>query len=271
MKRKKIVITGSNGFIGTHLVSLLDSREVDIVTFDKARHDVTSPETLKDLLTEANVVVHLLGANRDTNDNLLRVNTLGTVGLLEGIRNYSPEVKLIFASSFQVYWPNSFYGITKRLAEEVIEYFVRTTPMRATILRISNIYGPGGKPFYNSVIATYAHLIAQSKPLTIHGDGQQKRDYIFVGDVVEAIKKAMDNTQSDKLEYVDICSGVGTTLNEIIQTMEKIRGKSIEKQHEPTKAPQEVYRPRNYDKAEQILGWEPNVSLEEGLRKTLNS
>lgn len=264
-----IVVTGSTGFVGKHLVAALHTQKAGVRELIRTKHDVFRPETLKDLLIGADAVVHLLGVNRDTDGNLLRGNTLGTVGVLQAMASYAPKATLVFASSFQIYWENSFYGLTKHLAEEAIEYFVRTVGMRATILRISNIYGPGGKPFYNSVIATFTHLVREGKPLVIHGDGEQKRDYIYVADVVEALEKAIYNTKGDRLEYVDICSGVGVTLNNIVQTMEHIVGRKIIKQHEPLKTPQEGYEQRNYDKAKKLLGWEPKTSLKEGLQRTL--
>lgn len=264
-----IVVTGSKGFVGGHLVAALKRRVVVVRELDKTRHDVFRPETLHDLVRGADVVVHLLGANRDSDATLLRANMLGTVGVLRAMATCAPKATFIFASSFQVYWENSFYGLTKRLAEEAIEYFVRTTPMRAHILRISNIYGPGGKPFYNSVIATFAHLANEGKPLVIHGDGEQRRDYIYVGDVVAALGKAIYNTEGQRLEYVDICSGVGTTLNEIIRVMERVSGKTIKRQYEPLPEAQETYKPRNFDKAMRVLGWKPTVSFEEGIKKTL--
>ncbi len=264
-----IVATGSKGFIGGHLVSALKKKSVAVRELDKTRHDVFRPETMSDLMKGADVVVHLLGANRDSDATLLRTNTLGTVGVLQAMASYAPNAKLIFASSFQVYWENSFYGLTKHLAEEAIEYFVRTTPLRAHILRISNIYGPGGKPFYNSVIATFAHLVREGKPLRVTGDGEQRRDYIFVEDVVAAIEKAIYNTEGERLEYFDICSGVGTTLSEIIGIMERINGKKIKKQYEPLTAAQVEYEPRTGSYAKRMLGWEPTVTLEEGIRRTL--
>lgn len=264
-----IVVTGSAGFVGKHLVAALRKQNVEVRELNRTKHDVFRPETLRDLMEGADVVVHLLGANRDRDATLLRANTLGTVGVLQSMASCVPNATFIFASSFQVYWENSFYGLTKRLAEEAIEYFVRTTPMRARILRISNIYGPGGKPFYNSVIATFAHLVREGKPLVIHGDGKQKRDYIYVGDVVEAIEKAIYNTKGERLASVDICSGVGTTLNEIIAIMERVGGKAIKKQYEPLTA-QEEYEPRNFDNAKRMLGWKPTVSLEEGVRRTVH-
>ena len=264
----KIGITGANGFIGSHLVKRLSHGKIPYEIFDSTKHDLLKPETLKDFVSTCDTIIHLAAKNRDTNANIINTNTLGTAGLLEAITTYSPKKKIIFLSSFQVY-SNSLYGLSKKLAEEIIEFYSKDKGLNAIILRASNVYGPGCKPFYNSVIATFVHLIKKHETLKVNGDGSQKRDYIYVDDVVEAILKAQQTKQKGKIQCFDICSGKLTTLREIIMTLEKISGKKIEVEFKTAAAREEKMEERNFKDAKEHLSWSPKIELEEGLRKTL--
>src|SRR6266404_193061 len=185
--KNKIAITGAEGFIGSYLKKRLQQENIPFREFDRKKYSLDRPESMKDFLIDIDIVVHLAGANRDTPINILKTNAIDTGGLLQAMSLYAPASRIIFASSFWVYSNNSLYGLSKKMAEEIIEYYARTTSLRGTILRISNVYGPGGKPFYNSVIATFAHLIKNKEKISIIGDGSDMRDYIYVGDVIEAI------------------------------------------------------------------------------------
>lgn len=268
MKKLKVAITGWNGFLGAYLPKSLKGEKVDIVCFDSKKNDLFAPETLKSFLENADIVVHLAGANRDTDYNLFRINTLGTVGLLEGMAKYSPKAKIIFSSSLQAYDEKSAYGLSKKLAEDAIRNFSEIYKVNSIILRIANIYGKGGKPFYNSVIATFLHLIGKNKTIEINGTGEQKRDYIYVEDVVSAIKKAVYSKSLKNCEVFDICSGKMISLNEIIKIFERLLSRKIEIKYNNKKAVGKELK-GSYVKAKKYLMWVPKTSLEDGLRKIL--
>src|SRR3989344_3215110 len=192
MTKINVAVTGADGFLGRHVVEKL-KKESNIVLFlfDRSKQSLFRVNSLRQFLNKKDVIIHLAAVNRDNNSNLIKVNCLGILGLLEGICKYSPNAKLIFSSSFQVYEKESMYGLSKKFAEELIEYYSKKNNIKSIILRIANIYGSGGKPFYNSAIATFVYQIKTGKPLIINGDGKQKRDYIHVTDVVDAIMKCI--------------------------------------------------------------------------------
>lgn len=266
-----IAVTGADGFIGKAVVNHLKKTEgVDLTTLDRAVHNLLEPESLNGLVENQDVIIHLAGANKGTNHELIQTNTLGTLSLLEAIVKYAPQVKLVFASTFQVYLPQSLYGLSKKFAEDLLVQYGLTQKLQSTILRLSNVYGPGGKPFYNSVVSTFAHQIKQGESLKINGDGSQERDYIFVDDVADAFAKAVLYKQEVPTEIIDICSKVSTSLNQIIKIMEEISGKKVKVVYNSAVAEKPwPTKDKNFTKAKELLGWEPKTSLEQGLAQIM--
>lgn len=201
-----IVITGATGFLGKHLVEELRTKNLKYSIFDRKKHNLLKPDTLADLIKDKDIIIHLAGINIGTHHKIMSVNVLGTLMLLEAMVKYAPHSKIIFASTFQVYLQDSLYGLSKKFAEDIIKYYVSMHKIKASILRLTNIYGPGCKPFYNSVIATFIDEIKHNKPIFIYGDDTRKRDYLYVEDAVDAIVKAVFFDPTG-IEYFDICSG----------------------------------------------------------------
>lgn len=265
----KISITGSKGFLGSHLVRYLKHKNFGVSELSD-KEDLFIPDSLENFVKGSDAVVHLAGLNRDTDYNMFRVNTIGTASLLDAIKNYSPNTKVIFASSYQIYSQNNSYSKSKELAEEIIEFNSKNFGINSIILRISNMFGPGGRPFYNSVIATFINLIENKKPLRINGDGNQRRDFIFVGDVVSAIDKCINYKQSKSLGVFDICSSHLTSINELIQIFEEIKGQKLEVKYSGEKIPSEKEIIISNKRTRIILNWIPK-EIKEGLRETLNN
>lgn len=264
----KVAITGGQGFLGKVVLKKLKAKKISYSILDKKKHDLFDPKTLKNLVQGKDVIIHLAGVSRAENIEIGKTNIIGTLSLLEAISRYAPKARVIFSSSFQVYLKDSLYGLSKKSSEELISHYVNKMGLRATILRISNIYGPGGKPFYNSVIATLNHLIKTGQPLRINGDGSQTRDFIFVEDVADAIVKAVLIKKQKPIEIFDICSGKETALNEVLQLIKELSGKNFEVEYNrkiketpwPTKG-------KNFKLAKEILKWQPVTSLRKGLKK----
>lgn len=272
MRKIKIAITGAYGFLGTYLVRCLKRRnDLELVLFDKNKNNLFNGASLKSFLKEADIVVHLAGANRDSDFNLVKTNLLGTVGLLEGIIRYSPKAKIIFSSSFQTYDEKSPYGLSKKLAEDAIFSFSRIYGVKSIILRISNIYGKDGKPFYNSVIATFAYLTKNKKPIVVNGTGEQKRDYIYIEDVADAITKAILYNPARLCEYFDICSGELTSLNQIVRLLRQIcHSKEVKIDYNKNYEENQEEVKRSYLKAKDHLSWQPRLGIKEGLMRILS-
>jgi UDP-2-acetamido-2,6-beta-L-arabino-hexul-4-ose reductase len=266
----KIAITGAYGFLGSYTTDLLLKDGHEINCFDRQKHSLESASSLSGFLKNAEIVIHLAGSNRADPETLLRVNTLGTQVLLSAIETYCPRARLIFASSFQVYARHSVYALSKLFAEELIGYAARENNLFSIILRFANLYGPGGKPNYNSVIATFADRIKRNLPLEINNDGSQKRDYLFVTDAAEAIKKAINYKQEDVCEIFDICSGTNISLNKVIATFRKHCSHDINITYRQNVRQSEWSIPkRSYREAEEKLHWVPRVSFDEGIRRMI--
>src|SRR3989344_2119838 len=266
----KVAITGAEGFLGKAIVEKLKSRKIDFNVFNFEKHNLLKPTSLKSLVSGRDVILHLAALNRGENMDLCKVNILGTLSLLEAASKYAPTSKIIFASSFQVYLNDSIYGLTKKTSEDLILNYVKKSGLKAIILRLSNVYGPGGRPFYNSVIATFVHLIKTGQTLKINGDGSAKRDFIYVDDVAKAFIKAAI-TDVKKTEIIDICSGKEVSLNQVLKTLKKASRKKVEIMY--NEAVGEKPWPtthKNNKLAKKLLNWEPTTNLEKGLTATIN-
>lgn len=269
MGKIKIAVTGSNGFLGKYLIDALRQKEdLKLVLFDKTKNSLFNCSTLESFLTGVSTVIHLAGANRDSDFNLIKINTLGTMGLLKGMLTYAPNAKLIFSSSFQAKG-KSIYGLSKAYAEKSIEQVCSESSIKGIILRISNIYGKGAKPFYNSAIATFINQIREGKRLLINGDGNQKRDYVYVQDAVDAIVKSISFNPSSTSEHFDICSGEMTSINDIIEILKKLFSQKIEVEYNKKSLVREEEFTGSPSKAKKSLSWIPRISMEEGLRQTV--
>lgn len=266
-----IGITGGTGFIGRHLISELERRKMPYELLNRKTNSLFKPNTLKEFVSSKDVIIHLAGVNVGSSEEAVSVNVLGTLGLLDAVVKFSSRTRIIFSSSFQTYVKNSIYGLSKGLAEELIRYYSDNHFIRSTILRITNVYGPNCKPFYNSVIATFAYQIAHDKQIIINGSGNQRRDYLYITDVIDAIIKTMEYKQNVKSEYIDICSGKQISLRELLEIFKKIFKKEIDVQYNDKKKEDFWNIPNNYDKAKQLLGWKPKIDIEEGLTNVMGS
>lgn len=262
----KVAITGGKGFVGKHLVRLLRSKNISYSIFDRSKHDLYKPETLKDFLLGKEAVVHLAAVNKDDDfANILRVNILGTKGILDAMLDFAPSAKLIFASSFQVYLRDSIYGASKKVAEELITDYNRKFGLQSIILRITNMYGSGCRPFYNSALTTFFYQINHGEPITINGDGTQRRDYLHVEDGAAAIYKALQYRQTDTVTKVDICTGRLTSLNQIVKILKKITGKNVTVSYKKSMKADDWNLRKDYAETKRLLNWEPDINIEDGL------
>lgn len=280
-----IAITGSSGFIGRHLLTKLDSLNIKYTVLDRKKCNLLDSKSLRNFVLNKEVVVHLAGANRDTDFNLVKVNTLGTMGLLEAMTQYGKKgAKIVLASSFQVYkpiltqdfidekvlpLPASTYSFSKLFAEQLVAHYNQRHGLKGVVFRMANVYGPGGKPFYNSVIATFVHLIKSGRPITIHGNGSQARDFIFVGDAVRAFLKAIDY-ELDGIEVFNICSGKLFSLKEIVGLLQQLMGnKKLKVSYEKAKEERLEFIKGDNSRAKKLLNWSPQVNFKAGLERTL--
>ena len=186
MYRKKILITGANGFIGQNLIlRLSEQNDYEVLTFVNG----DGPEKLEIAVAQSDIIIHLAGKNRSNNiDDFNNVNINLTETLCKFIENTKRDIPLIFASSVQAEHDN-VYGQSKLGAEQVIEAFVYRTNNSTVIYRLPGIFGKFSKHNYNSVVATFCHNIARSLPITINN-----ADFIlelsYIDDLVDELLEA---------------------------------------------------------------------------------
>lgn len=273
-KAAGIGITGADGFVAAYLKKKLDAErlpyeEIDLKTYQE--------QGFSDFVKGKDYIFHLAGVNRTDDEKGYEKGNVGlTVELIDAVKKHGKKgCRIIFSSSIQVYGD----------AEGIIDETIPTRPLWAysktkldaenaiidsglpyVVLRISNVYGPGGRPFYNSVIATFIHLLKEGKPITINGSGQQTRDYIFVDDVASAMVLSMDI--SDGIYIVS--TGKLTSLNEIVRVLQDLSGKKIEVDRTYAEDAAENIAKAVFDNSKLVsAGWQPSYNILEGLKRCL--
>ena len=154
----KVGITGQNGFIGSHLYNLLGTKElIDRIPFNRSYFE--NSESLISFVKKCDVIVHIAAMNRHENQQFIYDTNVNLVKLLIGACEESESTpKIIFSSSLQEERDN-LYGKSKRDGRELLENWARKANSKVSSLIIPNVFGPFGKPFYNSVVATFCHQV----------------------------------------------------------------------------------------------------------------
>lgn len=264
----KILVTGSSGFVGTHLCNLLEE-EHEIVKFDlKEGKDIRKIEMLNVSMRGVDSVIHLAALvvgpeSWEKPRAYFETNGMGTLNVvLSAIEN---QVKrIIVTSSAAIYGgPLNPYGASKKWAESVAETYKNR--IETFVVRPFNIYGKGQNPAYGYAIHSFANGIKKDGKITIFGDGNQTRDFISVKDITESMKYML----SSKIvpdEPVDLGTGREITINDLANLEAKILGKDTqinytEKREEPYKSLADTEGLKN-------IGIDASkfVGLEEGLR-----
>ncbi|MCB9366164.1 MAG: NAD-dependent epimerase/dehydratase family protein [Calditrichaeota bacterium] len=162
--------------------------------------------------------------------------------------------------------PECAYGISKHTVEHYLELYRILYDLRYTVLRYPNVYGPRQSPHGEAgVIAIFAGLFLEGKVPTIYGDGEQLRDYVFVSDVVKANLQALEAGDG---EILNIGSSVGTSVNTLFRELAELANCADSPNYAPPRTGEIRATYLDASRAATILGWKPEVSLSEGLRKT---
>lgn len=282
---KKIIVTGGAGFIGSHLIKALKSLGHKVEIIDLAydpKTDIRNLEWIKPLFIGAEYVFHLAAVpsvqfSLEYPNGTDLVNLNGTVNVLISAKEAGVK-RVIFSSSAAVYgnqeklpvneeasvYPMSPYALQKFGSEEYLKLFARISNLETVSLRYFNIYGEGqdASGDYASVIPKFIEKRKLGEPLPIIGDGLNTRDFVNVSDVVSANILAMESKKVGKGEVINIASGVPTSVKRIAELV----GGSIE--HLPSRI--EIKDSvADISLAKNILNWEPEVTIEEGIKKLL--
>jgi len=296
----KVVVTGGAGFIGSHLVESLLCQGIEVSIIDNLvsgqsyishplavfhHMDIRSRDAKDVIVHEKPDVVFHLAAQTDVQKSLqdpqydAQVNICGTINLLEACREAQVR-KLIFTSTSAVYGdlhkeriseedpvaPISYYGLSKLAAESYIHLFHQLYGISYTILRFSNVYGPGQiAKGEGGVVAVFLDRIHAKKQLNIHGDGEQTRDFIYVKDVIRAIQAAAERGDE---EIIQVSSSRKTSINQLVSMLFRIHGVATEIIHTPTNKGDVKHSCLDNRKAYELLQWQPLVDLSDGLAAT---
>jgi UDP-glucose 4-epimerase len=258
--------------------------------------DIRSPEAARIIKTGGfDVLVHL-AAQMDVRKSVAdpafdaSVNIVGMLNLVEAVRASSrPQgCRIVFSSTGGVLYgdfvtppnaetfekdPESPYAISKLSAEYYLAYYGRVHGLEAVSLRFGNVYGPRQDPHGEAgVVAIFCGRILEGRPLTIFGDGKQTRDYVYVSDVARATFLAATATLPPKEKLnargFNIGTGVGTSVNEIAETLLRVSGAAAPVEYAPPRPGEQQHSFLDARKAAKLLGWTPSVSLEQGLRSS---
>lgn len=298
----KILVTGGAGFIGSNLVDAYIKEGHEVIVVDDLstgklknlnpearfyRLDIQDPE-IEGIFKEHKIdlVNHhaaQIDVRRSVSDPIYdaKINVLGLLNIIQNCIKYGVK-KFILASSGGVLYgepeilparedypliPLSPYGVTKLMAEKYLHYYHKIYGLDYTILRYSNVYGPRQDPFGEAgVIAIFINRLLKGEHPTIFGDGEQLRDYVYVADVTRA--NLLATTRGDGEAY-NIGTGIATSVNDLLEKLQVIMGCHLDPVYE-TKRPGEIYRSYlDYRKVREGLGWEPEIGIDDGLRRTV--
>src|SRR5256886_10476523 len=302
----RVVVTGAAGFIGSHLCERLLSAGHEVVGIDsfsdyyererkeqnlgaaRAHQNFSLKETdlvdadLKRILSGATVVFRLAGQPGVRPswgghfDRYVHDNIVATQRLLESLRE-TPVEKLVFASSSSVYGdaemfptketvlprPVSPYGMTKLAAEHLTFVYMRNFRIPAISLRYFTVYGPRQRP--DMAFCRFMEALVEEQEIEVFGDGEQTREFTYVSDAVDGTVKA---ASADVVGHIiNLGGGSRVTVNRVLDTLEDISRIKVRRFHLPAAPGDPRHTRASINLAPERLGWEPRVSLREGLTR----
>ena len=305
----RALVTGGAGFIGSNLVDALVERGDSVVALDDlstgreenlrgalARGgelvvgDVRDAEEVERLVRRVapDVIFHLaaqIDVRRSVADPALdaRINVEGTINVLEAARagqvarlvNTSTggaiygEAQSIPAGEEHPIAPEAAYGQSKFAAEGYCALYRRLHGLSTVSLRYANVYGPRQDPLGEAgVVAIFCGRLLDGGRPTVFGDGRQTRDFVYVDDVVQANLVAAQSTATGE---INIGHGIETSVLDLVETLAEVAGSPFEPDFAPPRAGEVRHIALDATKAHTELGWEPRVSVREGLERTLAS
>lgn len=307
LSNKSMLVTGGAGFIGSHvcksLVEKHDTNNIDITVLDNLsagtpdrlpdavrllEGDVRDPAVVEEAVTAADIVFHLAGLvsvdrSVETPPASHSTNATGTLNVLEAARGTNTRV--VFASSAAIYGypestpiaethplaPTSPYGLDKLTADHYTRLYSDLYDLETIALRYFNVYGPGQTGGdYAGVITVFIDQALAGEPITIHGEGSQTRDFVFVNDVVRANFQAATITDESALGGAyNIATGESITIRELAEHIQDITDTGSDIVHiDPRDGDIDKSR-ADIGKAKMHLDYEPETSLEDGLERTI--
>ena len=306
MIKKKVLVTGGAGFIGSHLCDRLLSEGNEVICLDNyftgqkknivhllenpffelIRHDITMPffievDEIYNLACPASPVHYQYNAIKTVKTSVM--GAINMLGLAKRIR-----AKILQASTSEVYgdpelhpqpesyWgnvnpigPRACYDEGKRAAETLFVNYHKQNNVRIKIVRIFNTYGPKMHPNDGRVVSNFIVQALKGEPLTIYGDGSQTRSFQYVDDLIEGMIRMM-GSREEFTGPVNLGNPVEFTILQLAEMVKKMTNSSSEIIHLPLPQDDPAQRQPNIDLAKKELNWKPSIPLEEGLKKTID-
>ena len=298
----KILVTGGAGFIGSHLLQLLQGQQgVEVVAYDnlssgRREHvpkgirlvegDVRDAEGLARLFaSEAfDSVVHLAAQTMvpyslSHPEEDCQINLLGLINILECCRKYAVK-HIVFSSSAAVYgdnlniplheeekpMPTSAYGITKMASEHYLRMYHDLYGLNTTVLRFANVYGErqgaGGE---GGVVSIFCKLLAAGQGVTVFGNGEQTRDFVYAGDIAEALWRG---SQLEGHHVINISTQKETSVNQLLAAFKQAVGREFPVQYAPIREGDIFRSVLANGRCVELLGFCPAMNLQEGVART---
>jgi UDP-glucose 4-epimerase len=303
----RVLVTGGGGFIGSNLVRALLERGDEVRVLDNfstgnrtnledldievVEGELRSYERVHNAVRGTDVVFHLgaLGSvPRSVQDPLTSsaVNVEGTLNVLLAARDEGVR-RVVYSSSSSVYGtrrelpvsedqspdPLSPYGVAKLAAERYCVSFSRVyESFQTVVVRYFNVFGPRQSPFsqYAAVIPLFITAIAAGRSIRIDGDGDQRRDFTYVSNVVDGTMRAGD-AEGANGQIFNVAASAPVSVNQVAETIGEILGKPVQKEFAPPRAGDIRDSWADVSRAREVLGWEPSVGLEDGLQRTIDA
>jgi UDP-glucose 4-epimerase len=301
----EVVVTGGAGFIGSHLCRTLVENSAKVTVFDNlssgkidnikdiktklkfVQGDIRDPEKLIEATKNCKVIFHLAAQSSvpfsmENPKEDCEINVVGTVNVLEAARK--ARARVVFASSSAAYGnpkikptpetypthPIAFYGLTKLLGEKYCRFYNDNYGLEVVMLRIFNVYGPN---CHGAIYDFLNKLRSNPDKLEVLGTGMQSRDFIYVSDMVNFLLKAATSPTAVG-EVFNVGTGITTTVSELAKIIVSLLGlKGVDiyfKGGQAWEGDMDITLADN-NKAVNMLKWKPQVSLEEGLQKIIDS
>ncbi len=297
-----ILVTGGNGFIGSHLVDRL-AQEAMVVVLDRRerRYDPVPPgvrvilgslsdrDLVRNVLTEFGIetIYHLAWSSIHESATRhpvadIESNLMPTVGLLETCREVGVRRVIYVSSGGTVYGlpqtdalaedhptdPINAYGVTKLAVEKYLRVYHHLYGLEYVVFRPSVPYGPRQNPLgRQGAVAVFLYRALCGQPIVIFGDGQTRRDFFFVADMIEPLAQAALRTQGSN-QIFNLGGERSYTLNELVAVIEEITGRSLTVRYEPARRIDAPHLHLDCRAAAEIFGWHPVTPLAEGIRRT---
>jgi UDP-glucose 4-epimerase len=299
------LVTGGAGFIGSHLAEELTRRGHTVRVADSfitgkrinldhvkgvelLEGDLADPAFAQRAVQSIEYVLHqaaIPSVPRSVRDPITsnRANVDATVSVLVAARDAGVK-RLVFAGSSSAYGntptlpkredmpsnPLSPYALQKVVGEQYLQMFTRLYGLETVSTRYFNVFGPRQDPTspYSGVISVFATALLENRSPTFYGDGEQTRDFTYVANVVDGVLRACDAPDASG-EVINVATGGRISLNQLFTTMRALVGASVEPTYAEVRSGDVKDSQADITKAQRLLGYQPRVSFEEGLERTV--